>query len=98
VPAPELLRTAKPCEVHKTHIPATHVNEIHHIWPLGHGGPNIAGNRIVVCATGHNNIHQLLTEFLAMRGQVPYAVQRLYSFDERKLAKLGYERIQRKAL
>ncbi len=91
-------QTAKPCEIHNKHIPPSHVNEIHHIWPLGRGGPNVAGNRIVVCATGHNNIHRLLDEYLAHHGSPPWAFIRTFSHEERRLAQLGYERIQRGAL
>lgn len=97
-PAPQILRTGQPCEVHNSHVPTSHVNEVHHIWPRGRGGPNVAENRVTVCATGHNNIHQLLNEMLATNGNVPYSVQRMYAFKERELARLGYERIKRGAL
>lgn len=99
VPMPEQIRqTRKPCEVHTNHIPATHLNEQHHVWPLGAQGPDIPANKVIVCATGHNNIHELLKVFIAMRGKVPYSELRRYSYKERELAKLGYERIQRRAM
>lgn len=90
--------TAAPCIVHNQHSPHSHVNEIHHVWPKGEGGPDIPENRIVVCATGHNSIHQLLNQFKAHKGDVPYAVLRTYSFGERKYARLGYDRIARQAM
>lgn len=95
---PERYETREPCQVHSKHIPASHINERHHIWPLGKGGPNVADNQIVVCATGHSNIHDLLTHFLTSAGRVPYSVLKQYSLEERRLAKLGWERVMRKAL
>lgn len=93
-----IAETAAPCGIHGKHIPASHVNERHHVWPLGDGGPDIPANLIVACATGHNNIHKLIREFKLYRGNVPYAVLRAYAFEERKLAQLGYERITRQAM
>lgn len=86
------------CEVHRQHEPRTIVNERHHVWPLGHGGPSIAANFAVICATGHNNVHVLLTYYLKYRGDVPWSLRRQFHPGERALAKLGYERITRGAL
>lgn len=90
--------TKSPCVVHNKHIPESHINEQHHIWPQGHGGPTVPENLVVVCATGHNNIHTLLTQLLTSRGVLPYSVLKQFSLREREFAKLGYDRIQRKAL
>lgn len=84
--------TLASCVLHRDHVPATHINEIHHVWPKGDGGPDIPENRIVVCATGHNNIHKLINEFKSYEGRVPYTVLRTYSFEERRYAKLGWAR------
>ena len=92
------LTTAQPCVVHSTHIPSSHVNEIHHVWPKGHGGPDIPENRIVICATGHNTVHQLIDELILTKGDVPWSLSRHYAAKERALAKLGYERIVRQAM
>jgi len=89
------LTTAKPCQLHtKTHTPNPHQNHFHHIWPLGDGGPNTADNRVVVCPTGHANIHVLLTLFKAYRGTVPYNELRTFSFGEREYALRGWQAIQ----
>ena len=96
-PAPPRGTTA-PCAVHFTHQPTSHINEIHHLWPLGHGGPNVPENKIVVCATGHNSIHDLLAKWLAAAGDPGWDVSRHYTTGERAAAKLGYDRIQRGAL
>lgn len=88
--------TLAPCILHKDHMPATHVNEVHHVWPKGLGGPDIPENRIVVCATGHNNIHKLMSLYLKFDGQLSYADIRVFSFKERSYAKLGWERSVRR--
>ncbi len=95
---PHLLTTRQPCLVHPKHVPTSHINHEHHIWPKGHGGPDVPENRVVICPTGHYNTHRLLEEYLALRGEVPYAIRRQFSKGERDLAKLGYERITRQAL
>ncbi len=93
-----LMQTALPCEVHKAHTPRSHINEKHHVWPLGHGGPDIPTNLVVVCATGHNNIHRLLELMLRGNGQVAYPTLRQFTTGERQYARLGYDRIRRKAM
>lgn len=45
------------CQVHKGHRPAVHRTAVHHIWPLGLGGPNVAANKVNICGTGHDTIH-----------------------------------------
>lgn len=89
--------TTLPCQVHGGHRPESHVNDVHHVWPLGDGGPNHAANRIVVCPTGHYNIHRLLDLYRA-GGVPPWSVRRTYGFWERRFAALGWERIQRQAM
>lgn len=91
-------KTVRPCEVHFTHQPTTHINEVHHVWPLGAGGPDVPANKVVVCATGHNNIHDLLSRWLKANADPGWDVQRHYTRQERALAQLGFERIKRQAL
>lgn len=33
---------------------------VHHVWPRGAGGPDIAANRITICETGHSNLHTIM--------------------------------------
>lgn len=97
----EPFKTETPCEVHKTHTPQCHINEIHHVWPLGDNGPDIPENKVVVCATGHNSIHDLINKLRKAWGDaepVPWSVLRTYTTKERQLAKLGWDRIQRQAM
>lgn len=90
--------TTRPCEVHFTHQPTTHINEQHHVWPLGHGGPDVAANKVIVCATGHSSIHDLLAKWLKVGGDPGWDVRRHYARGECDLARLGYDRITRQAL
>ncbi len=94
-PHTQIRTTSQPCELHTRHMPETHVNHRHHVWPLGEGGPNTNDNIIVVCATGHYNIHDLLSFYKMHMGKVPYAIVRRYSQEERRYAKLGYDRLTR---
>lgn len=95
----QLLGTAEECQIHGRHIPHSHVNERHHIWPQGHGGPTVPANLVVTCATGHNNVHALLAMMLkAKLGVVPQVYLSQFTRGERKYAELGYDRIMRKAL
>ena len=56
----EFLGADAVCKVHGSHAPRPLALEVHHIQPLAMLGPNIASNRIVVCPTGHTNIHKIL--------------------------------------
>jgi hypothetical protein len=90
--------TTQPCQVHKIHMPRSHVNEVHHVWPLGMGGPDVLGNTIVSCATGHNSMHKLLKEWVKADGDPGWAIRRNYTPLERLYAKTGFERWKRGAL
>src|ERR1044072_585882 len=94
-PHTQIRTTVQPCQEHKKHMPASHINHRHHVWPLGEGGPNVEDNIIVVCATGHMNIHELMKEFKIHMGNPPYSVVRQYALEERKYAELGYKRLTR---
>jgi hypothetical protein len=94
----EIRQTNLPCILHKHHIPTPRVNHEHHVWPLGDGGPNIPENKIVVCPTGHYNIHALLDQLRRHRGEPPYTVLSMFAVKERAYAKLGYQRITRKSM
>lgn len=92
-PVPVLRETVAPCEIHGEHKPNPRLNHRHHIWPRGEGGPDIADNIVVVCPTGHVNIHELIKEFKLHLGEPPYVVLRQFTFKERIIAKAGYESI-----
>jgi hypothetical protein len=44
---PQTRQTRRPCAVHRTHVPPSRINEVHHVWPLGDDGPDIPDNRVV---------------------------------------------------
>ncbi len=88
----------EPCRVHTKHVPNPHSVDRHHVWPTADGGPDIPENIVVVCPTGHRNIHDLLNLFKLFRGKPPYIELRKFAFEERTLAELGYSRIARGAM
>lgn len=67
--------------------------ERHHIHPLGEGGPDVAANKVTVCANGHMSIHALLTLMLKGQGKVAWTIRRQYGRGVRKYAQQGYEAI-----
>ncbi len=97
-PHSQIRTTTQPCQLHSKHIPESHVNHRHHIWPKADGGPDTGDNIIVACPTGHSNVHDLLSFYRMHMGNVPYAVTRRYSFKEREIAKLGFDRLTRRSL
>jgi hypothetical protein len=97
-PHSQLRTTSQRCELHGRHLPESHINHRHHVWPLGDGGPDISDNIIVICPTGHMNVHDLVSHYKMLMGEVPYTILRTYSFEERRVAKLGYDRLTRKSM
>ncbi len=89
----QLLTTVAPCQIHGVHNPASHINHVHHIWPLGDDGPDVAANRIVVCATGHENIHNLLRLLRKQKGVLDPLQRKGYARTEINLALLGWKRL-----
>jgi hypothetical protein len=70
--------------------------EWHHVWPLGDGGPNIAINKIRVCANAHYSIHAVLDHMLAQRkaGQpLEWEFMRHFSPAVRDYARRGFQQI-----
>jgi hypothetical protein len=52
------------CQVHHDHRPFPLLLEVHHILPLAMGGKNELANKVIVCPTGHYNIHRLMHNLL----------------------------------
>lgn len=78
------------CVVHASHCPSVHEPDHHHIWPQGEGGPDVAQNLVVVCPTGHRNIHELIREYEAAGGVPTWEVLRRWNPAERALALRGW--------
>lgn len=89
------LMTQQPCLIHNRHRPTSHINHRHHVWPLASGGPTTADNIVVVCPTGHSNIHHLLQLLERGNGVLAAAQLRRFSAEECRLAALGWERMRR---
>ena len=51
---------APSCQLHGYHSPKPLVIVKHHVVPLSCGGPDLASNWLMVCDTGHRNLHTLM--------------------------------------
>lgn len=86
------------CACRATHSPAPLGLEVHHIWPTGLGGPDVAANKVAVCPTTHTNVHELLREIQKRSGQLTFS-DATALFDEPvsryafALAQEGYRRV-----
>lgn len=88
---PDTTAPDRPCQVHGDHRPplAPGSTEVHHVWPRGMGGPDVAVlpdgsvQKIPVCANGHNNIHHAIRQL--DRGETPTGTRR-----EVALARAGF--------
>jgi hypothetical protein len=69
--------------------------EVHHIWPLGAGGPDTRANRIALCANAHGSVHFLLDRANKLGGypNVPWSYRRRFGPAVRKLAERGWTAI-----
>jgi hypothetical protein len=64
--------------------------EWHHIWPKGMGGPDVAENRIRVCANGHYAAHEFIRQLILHAGTVPGETAQHFSAKVKKLAIRGW--------
>jgi hypothetical protein len=78
------------CHRHRDDVPL----EVHHVWPLGNGGPDIKANRVSVCSNAHSATHDLLSRMVKSGGRVPWTVRIRYGRRVRQLAATGYAAIQ----
>jgi 5-methylcytosine-specific restriction endonuclease McrA len=69
--------------------------EVHHVWPLGHGGPDAKPNKVSLCANAHSATHDLLAKMLkAGTHRPPWLVRIRYGRGVRRLAVAGYAAIK----
>lgn len=87
------------CQVHPGatyHRPKPLRLVVHHVQPLGMGGPDVPSNWVVTCDTGHFNLHRLMGILLhADGGAGQPETRQLTAADhgtvfERSYAQLGY--------
>lgn len=57
------------CQVH-VHREWTPL-DVHHVWPKGMGGPDVAANRVTVCPNAHGAIHEYIRQLIKHGGVVP---------------------------
>jgi hypothetical protein len=82
-----MMGTACAVHRHRSWVPL----EVHHVWPLGMGGPDTPGNKISLCADGHGEVHGFLDLLVRGRGSVPWLKAIRYGRKVRALARRGYE-------
>ena len=63
--------------------------EVHHVWPVGYHGPDVAANKVPMCANGHSDTHYLLEALL--RGRKVNRSE--YGPDARRYAKQGHDAV-----
>jgi hypothetical protein len=51
------------CVLHQYHSPEVASFDEHHAVPRYYGGPDVPSNIVVLCPTGHRNVHTLLRLF-----------------------------------
>lgn len=72
--------------LHRSYTPT----DVHHVWPLGLGGPDTVSNTVTVCPNGHRQIHEYLRLLQKDRGVIPWKTRRMFGRKVRRLAETGY--------
>ena len=72
------------------HTPEPRELHRHHVWPLGEGGPDVAGNLRWLCPTAHANAHKLWREYDRIGGEPSWETRRLYGVYVRQLVADGW--------
>lgn len=84
------MRLGTDCAVHR-HTSAVPL-EVHHIFPVGDGGPNAEVNKITVCANGHYEIHACLD--LLRHGKLTWRQKISFGYRVRTYALAGWVQIE----
>lgn len=64
---------------------------IHHILPKSWHGPDTPDNKIEICPTAHDLVHELLNLYVHAGGKPPWHVLKLYPKLVRELAAKAWE-------
>lgn len=62
---------SRPCVCVKNHSPKVNRTALHHIWPMGMGGPDHKTNIVPLCPTTHSEVHLILEAFARADAVVP---------------------------
>ena len=80
-----------PCDCVQTHVPAVGDDEIHHIWPLGAGGPATPENELNRCPTTHSNVHIVERLWKRYGSRPPWELLRRFNSSTRDLGRRAYQ-------
>jgi hypothetical protein len=76
--APMLKPGTWTCALHKNHGTARPIRgAVHHVWPRGAGGPDVASNKVTICSNGHDAVHAVMWELVSGRLPLRCAVKEL---------------------
>lgn len=81
----------KKCLCVGQHVPEVHAFCTHHILPKSWGGPDTVANKVVLCPSTHENVHQLLNRYVKLGGVPPWSVRRIYGVYARDLATAAWD-------
>jgi 5-methylcytosine-specific restriction endonuclease McrA len=78
------------CAVHKHNGIVSTPLDVHHIWPLGEGGPDNDANTVKLCPNGHRRVHDYFRLLKKHNGKVPWMKRKFYGHKVRNVAVQGY--------
>jgi len=81
------------CLCVKHHTPQPLELNVHHIWPLAMGGPNVADNQVTICPSTHSSTHSLLRQMVTAGRELSYA--ELNATHERAVPRFAADLAQR---
>ena len=84
------------CAAHEFHSPRPQRLDEHYLLPLEWGGIEDVTEKVLMCQTGHTNVHCLLDEYDEYGETPPWPVRRQYGPGERRLAETAW-RLRREA-
>ncbi len=82
------------CDCVARHSPAPHVLHLHHLWPLGDGGPDTPENLVVLCPSAHENFHRLWRAYKRYEGKPPKSVEAMFSPFTRRLVHRAWSKFK----
>lgn len=82
------------CLCVSNHNPNAVQLHVHHIWPLGMGGPDIPENEMILCPTTHAGVHRLIRDWRRHGTEPPWEVRKYFSPFVRDLAERGWREYQ----